>query len=145
MITGIAFPQPQDSELLHDVRFDGFRVAQDGKGLSALGGDSSQGKELQAFFLLANSTDPDLPAVLSAAITVVGTQLAKQLRLTEEMDPARPLLQYGMDSLAAVEFRNWIRATLSVELTTLDLVNAPSLIALCEKVISKMGISPRKE
>lgn len=142
MITGLAFPQPEDSQLLQDVRFDGFRVAKNGTGLSTPSSEQAgEGRELQAFFLLAQSADPSMPALLSAATTVVGAKLAEQLRKTEEIDPARPLSQYGMDSLAAVEFRNWMRASLGVELTTLDVVNATSLVALCGKPISKRGLS----
>jgi len=140
MITGLAFPQPADSELLHDVRFAGLHITQGGNKLAS-GGGTGKDKELQALFLLAQSNDPDRAVLLSAAVTVVGMQLTKQLRLPEAADPARQLLQYGMDSLAAVELRNWVRATLKVELTTLDVVNAASLIELCRKIIGKMALS----
>jgi aryl carrier-like protein len=56
------------------------------------------------------------------------------------MDPARPLSAYGMDSLAALELRNWLRGTVAVEFTTLEVMNAPSLVAICEKMIRKMGV-----
>ena len=62
----------------------------------------------------------------------MSAQFSKLLSLNSSMDPARPLSAYGMDSLAAVELRNWVRGTIGVELTTL---------ALCEKMIARMGVS----
>lgn len=143
MITGLAFPQPATSELLRDLRFGGlFTTTAKDVGGSGLGsGNAGKDTELQALFLVAQSSDPSPSAVLSAATAVLGKQLAKQLRLSQGIDPARQLMHYGMDSLAAVEFRNWVRTTLDVELTTLDVMNAPSILSLCDKVVKKMAIS----
>lgn len=141
MVTGLRIPQPDDSELFAEARFQGLRAAKGLKGrepaaVAGAGGDD----DLQALMLLTQATDPNKPAILSAAVGVVGTRLKKQLRLKEEVEPTRQLLQYGMDSLAAVDFRNWVRTTFKVELTTLDIVNATSMLRLCEKIIGKMGI-----
>ncbi|KAF9696901.1 hypothetical protein EKO04_005128 [Ascochyta lentis] len=140
MITGLAIPQPDDSELLTHARFRGLRAARgkDGPGLAAVAGAGGDA-DLQALFLLTQSADPSKAAILSATVAVIGNRLKKQLRLTEDVEPTRQLLQYGMDSLAAVDFRNWVRMMLKVELTTLDIVNASSVMRLCEKVIDKMG------
>jgi aryl carrier-like protein len=141
MITGLAIPQPDDSELLDHVRFCGLRAVRSKDGPNLAAGAGADGHaDVQALFLLTQAADPNKAAVLSAAVAVMGTRLKKQLRLTEEVQPTRQLLQYGMDSLAAVDFRNWVRMTLKVELTTLDIVNASSVVRLCEKVIGKMGI-----
>ena len=142
MITGLAFPQPADSELLHDVRFAGLVLTLAGTELAS-GGSTGKDRELQALFLLAQFNNPDHAVLLSAAIAVVGMQLTKQLRLPEAADPSRQLLQYGLDSLAAVELRNWVRAMLRIELTTLDVLNAASLTELCRKIIGKMAIASK--
>ena len=63
----------------------------------------------------------------------------KVLRLESDPEPGRPLMAYGLDSLSAVELRNWIRVKLGVELTTLDVTNVASLIALAEKVVRKLA------
>ncbi|GFF75198.1 lovastatin nonaketide synthase [Aspergillus udagawae] len=139
MITSLLVPQPEDSDLLSDIRFKGLRV------LGADGprsrGDQSKDREIQSLLFLAQSQGPDRAAVRAAAITVVGARLAKQLRLTDALDSARPLSYYGLDSLAAVELRNWVRMTLGIELTTLDVMNAASLGELCDKVIGKLGVA----
>ncbi|ORY71786.1 uncharacterized protein BCR38DRAFT_404827 [Pseudomassariella vexata] len=77
--------------------------------------------------------------LVSAAVTFMGAQLAKQLHLAEAIDSARQLMQYSMDSLAAIEFQKWVRTTLRGELTTVDVVNAASLVVLCERVTGKMA------
>jgi hypothetical protein len=54
------------------------------------------------------------------------------------MEPGKPLTSYGIDSLAAVELRNWMRMELGFELTTLEIVGAASLFALCERLLEKL-------
>ncbi|RYO78215.1 hypothetical protein DL763_009737 [Monosporascus cannonballus] len=139
MITSLLVPQPEDSDLLRDVRFRGLRIFAAGGPRSPAGADKDKG--IQVLLLLTQSQDPDRAAVRAAAITVVGARLAKQLRLTDALDPTRPLSYFGLDSLAAVELRNWSRLTLGVELTTLDVLNAASLVELCDKVVGKMGVA----
>ena len=138
MITSLVVPQPEDSDLLGDVRFRGLRVL--GPDGPRSRGDASKDKETQILLFLTHSQNPDIAAVRAAAITVVGARLAKQLRLTDALDSAPPLSYYGLDSLAAVELRNWVRMTLGVELTTLDVMNAVSLGEVCDKVVGKMGV-----
>ncbi|KAF4628883.1 hypothetical protein G7Y89_g9267 [Cudoniella acicularis] len=101
------------------------------------GGGRHNSKELRAFFLLHRSGD-DSAAVVAAAIEVVNAQFTKTLRLDQPMEAAKPLAVYGLDSLAAVEFRNWVRMELGAELTTLDITNASSLTSLCEKIVMKI-------
>lgn len=76
--------------------------------------------------------------ILDAMIGVLNRQFMAMLRLSEAMEPGKPLSSYGLDSLAAVEFRNWVRMELGAELTTLDITNAASLIALCEKIVARI-------
>lgn len=140
LITSIAVPQPDNSALLADARFAGLAF---GAGQSGAGGDGKDDKSraIQALFLLLQS-DADAVTVLRAAVEVVNAQFQVTLRLAEPMEPAKPLSSYGLDSLSAVEIRNWLRMELGVELTTLEISSTTSLMALCEKILSKM---PRKQ
>jgi acyl carrier protein len=54
------------------------------------------------------------------------------------MEPAKSLTVYGLDSLSAVEFRNWLRSELGADLSTLEITSASSLFALCEKIVKKV-------
>ena len=94
-------------------------------------------KEIQALFLMVKG-GVDHQTILDATISIVNRQFMTMLRLSEPMEPGKPLSSYGLDSLAAVEFRNWVRMELGAEHTTLDITNVASLIALCEKIVSRI-------
>ena len=135
LITSIAVPQQATSKLLVDARFGGLCF---GDQASANGHDGKDGsKEIQALFLMVKG-GVDHPTLLDATIGIVNRQFMTMLRLSEPMEPGKPLSSYGLDSLAAVEFRNWVRMELGAELTTLDITNVASLIALCEKIVSRI-------
>lgn len=134
MITSIAVPQQEDSRLLVDARFTGLCFGNsDGQVSESKNGS----KEIQAFLFMVKSQADSL-SILNACIETVNRQFMTTLRLSEPMEPAKSLSSYGLDSLGAVEFRNWVRMELGAELTTLEITNATSLIALCEKIVSKI-------
>jgi aryl carrier-like protein len=74
----------------------------------------------------------------NAAVPLLQAQITKLLRLETEVEPGRPLMAYGLDSLSVVELRGWVLQKLGGELSTLDITNASSLIALTEKLVSKL-------
>lgn len=141
MITSIAVPQQEDSRLLVDARFGGLCFGNNGGQVS----DSKDGsKEIQAFLLMMKSQTESL-TVLNACIEIVNRQFMTSLRLSDPMEPGKPLSSYGLDSLAAVEFRNWVRMDLGAELTTLEITNATSLTSLCEKIVSKITAAAERK
>ncbi|GME30251.1 polyketide synthase 2 [Neofusicoccum parvum] len=142
LITGLAVPLGADSALLSDARFTGLHIGDDVVDDSA-GSGSGKDKEIAAFRLLARSGD-DADAARDAAVAVVNRQFQKVLRLPEPAEPAKALSSYGLDSLAAVELRNWLRKELGADLTTLDITNAKSLLTLCEKVVAKVQAAARE-
>lgn len=48
----------------------------------------------------------------------------------DELRPEKPLEAYGLDSLVAVEIRNWISGELEAEVPLLELTGSSSLNAL---------------
>ena len=144
LITGIAVPLPEHSSLLRDARFAPLFIGND-DGISAVGKTSSASndasKATQALLLLLRSSGADPSAALAAAVELTGKQLARTLRLGKEeiVEPGRPLSSYGLDSLSAVELRNWMRAELGVELTLLEITNGGSLVALYERIVAKLA------
>ena len=134
LITGIQVPQRDDSPLLRDPRFSGLCF---GDSMLRGGEGAESSRDVQAFMLLVrNKVEPS--SLLPIAVDIVNKQFVKTLRLSEPMEPAKPLSGYGLDSLAAVEFRNWVWMELGTELTTLDITNAKSLLSLCEKIVGKV-------
>ncbi|KAI0194583.1 putative polyketide synthase [Astrocystis sublimbata] len=138
MVTGIRFPQPANSPLLMDARFGAlYRPAADTVlGNSAKKQESS--KDVQTILLMLESKGKT-PAALNATVNVLNTYLARSLRMSEALDATRALATYGIDSLAAVELRNWVRMHFGVQVSSLEIMTAQSLISLCDKVISRIG------
>ncbi|TVY51056.1 Fumagillin dodecapentaenoate synthase [Lachnellula cervina] len=140
IITGIPVPQPADSGLIQDARFAPLFT---NSGTANGGGDSksSASKDVQAVLLLLRSKTADADTQLAATVDIVNKCFVRILRLPEPMDSGRPISVYGIDSLAAVEVRNWLRGELGALVTTLDIVNATSLLELCKKIVAKVVAS----
>ncbi|KAJ5321622.1 hypothetical protein MYU51_013333 [Penicillium brevicompactum] len=137
LITGIGFPLPNDSDLIREARF-GYHFGQSAAGGSGGKDGANNGDRTIRAFLVMHKSGADESALVKLAMELMAAQFTKILRLETEMEPAKPLMAYGLDSLAAVELRNWVRSELEADLRTLDITNASSLIALCEKPISKL-------
>ncbi|KAI0854612.1 hypothetical protein F4860DRAFT_522968 [Xylaria cubensis] len=146
MITGINYPLPfDDPELLSDPRFAYLfnKYAAENSNEKLLQDVADYGDKtaqpIKLFHHLQKS-GADTASVTAACVEAVSLQIAKYLQLKTAVEASRPLIAYGMDSLSAVELRSWIRAKLGVELTTLDITSASTLLALCEKVIGKSNL-----
>ncbi|KAI1073750.1 hypothetical protein F5B20DRAFT_586947 [Whalleya microplaca] len=143
MVTGLTMPQPADSMLRLDARFsslfsrDAYDAQTGGDGTTSK--DSSQEvKELNLMLRSKTAKSANMPQLVDATVSVVGNYLSRAMRLSEPIEPERSLSNYGIDSLAAVEFRNWVRLELGAMLSVLDITTAPSLISLSERIISKV-------
>jgi len=134
LITGLVIPQQESSLLLKDTRFTPLSLP----ALSPTTNTStSTHSPSRAFFLLLAS-DAEHSTLLSAAVEIVSAQFTHTLRLSEPVEPGKPLASYGLDSLAAVEFRNWLRMEMQAVFTMLEIMGATSLYALCERLIEKV-------
>ncbi|KAI1747185.1 reducing type I polyketide synthase [Xylaria castorea] len=136
MITGLRVPQAKDSLLSHDARFAGL-FSQDHSVDDRQAGPQVP-KDLESIRAMIHSK-AGARLILETTTQVVGKYLLRILRVTDPLDFARPLSAYGIDSLAAVEVRNFLKVELSVELTTLEIINAASLISICERIIEEIS------
>ncbi len=91
---------------------------------------------------------PSMDAVRAAApaerSVLIGALLRDKLARVlgtepDRLDDQRPLLQLGIDSLMAVELRNWIEGELRVNVPIADLLRSPSLAALAEVLAERFG------
>ncbi|KAJ5082272.1 hypothetical protein N7532_011315 [Penicillium argentinense] len=62
------------------------------------------------------------------------------MRPLEDMDPSAPISVYGLDSLVAIEIRNWITRELEANMQILEILTSDSLPALAEHILRKSGI-----
>jgi NAD(P)-dependent dehydrogenase (short-subunit alcohol dehydrogenase family)/aryl carrier-like protein len=60
----------------------------------------------------------------------------------ERLDGERPLLELGLDSLMAVELRNWIEGEIQVNLPIVELMRSPSLSRLAELLADQLTVAP---
>lgn len=143
MVTGIQVPQLAESLLLRsDARFRFLFSANTGPNGSNKGGQQHEGsadRGIRAVLVMIKAK-AEAKAILDATVDVLSKYLSKSLRLAQEMNPSRPLSTYGIDSLAAIEFRNFVKSELGVELTTLEVVSASSLIAIANTIITRLSI-----
>lgn len=105
LVTGLAVPQKETSFLLTDARFGPlfFKNASD---IKAANSNKDGSKEIQAFSMMLRSGQADKAILLTSAVDIINKQFTTSLRLSKPMEPAKSLASYGIDSLAAVEFRN---------------------------------------
>lgn len=141
MITGIPVPLQSKSSLfrggiLQDDRFSHLFFT-DSEALSIERNESS--RDVRALLSLVKS-GAKKDAILANAIQVMNRQFMKSLGMSEPIEPSKPLSGYGIDSLVAVEFRNWVQLQLGVEVTTLEVINAKTLRALCERIIEEISV-----
>ncbi|KAI5926535.1 polyketide synthase [Camillea tinctor] len=77
---------------------------------------------------------------------VLDTLLLKLSRLLSvdlsNLDPARPLHAYGVDSLVAVEIRAWFLKELGVELSVFEMTNQPNIYQLAKTLTAKSKFLP---
>ncbi|KAK3903543.1 putative polyketide synthase protein [Staphylotrichum tortipilum] len=141
LVTGIGYPLPEDSDMKRDARFAYHFAAGGGGGVggSTDGAGGGGDQALRAFRMMRKS-GADVGLLAGMAQELLAAQFGRILRLETPMEPAKPLMAYGLDSLAAVELRNWVRSELGAELTVLDITNAVSLIALCGKLVAKLPV-----
>ncbi|EFQ35393.1 beta-ketoacyl synthase domain-containing protein [Colletotrichum graminicola] len=141
LVTGIAYPYPQDgSDTSLNPRFSHLCSSRgaDRKGASD-GGDGGDDIDQGVRNLLSlNKSGVDIATLTKACTDVICLQFARILRLGDAVEPGKSPMSYGLDSLSGVELRNWVRNKLDVTLSTLDIVNATSILALVEKIVAKM-------
>lgn len=142
LITGIGFPLPDDSDLIREARF-GYLFAKSAS--TDAGKKGNQGDETVRAFLMMHKSGADTTALTRMGVELLSAQFTKILRLETEMEPGKPLMAYGLDSLAAVELRNWVRMELGAELNIIDITNASSLLTLSEKLVSKLPQPEHKD
>jgi aryl carrier-like protein len=78
----------------------------------------------------------DRPGLLAALLR---DKMARLLGTSpDRLDGDRPLLQFGIDSLMAVELRNWLESELRVDLPIVALMRSPSISGLAELLAERI-------
>lgn len=126
---------PDDSVTKRDRRFGTLRMAPDhamsGK-ITASGGEAPTGaaKDSTAVLLAAVAAGRQVPVpeLTQLVVNAVADKLAVIFNVDPSViDPEVPLSQYGVDSLVAVDVRNWLASRLKARVSVSDITQAASL------------------
>jgi acyl carrier protein len=84
-----------------------------------------------ALFRQAKTVE-EMASVVAEAVT---HKLARGLSITpEEVDSSRPMHLYGVDSLVAVELRNWMNKEFAADVPVFELMSGKSIAAIGQLV-----------
>jgi acyl transferase domain-containing protein/ubiquinone/menaquinone biosynthesis C-methylase UbiE len=73
-------------------------------------------------------------------VGILRDQVARVLGASPaKLDLAKPLTELGLDSLMAVELRNWIEGDLRLSLPTVELMKGPSVLQLADLMLAQVA------
>ncbi|RDA90122.1 hypothetical protein CP533_2570 [Ophiocordyceps camponoti-saundersi (nom. inval.)] len=97
--------------------------------------DDNEAVATAATLFARASTKADRSAIVAAALRA---KLAHALDVSvDDVDPRRSLADYGVDSLMAVELRNWFRRDFGAQLSVFDIMGRASIGRVCEVIVEK--------
>lgn len=142
-ITGLSLCDSLDHFWARDAKFSTLyeraaKTARDGgsgPGISTgAGRDGSSSAPLNVQLARA----PSREAALALCYEALAAKLAQVLVLSvEDMNPAITVASLGLDSLVAIEIRNWIAREANANVQVLELLSSGSLMALAEIIYTK--------
>lgn len=127
-------PQP---EYFKDPRFGPLAVTSI---LSTAGGASAgEGSGASLASRLSDASNSKDPRAVADVITdALVNKVAEILRIPpSEVDPSRPMYHYGVDSLVALEVRNWITREMKANMALLEILAAIPIEAFALKIAQK--------
>jgi hypothetical protein len=136
----------------HDPRMSQYRnltAAGNDAGMSSGGGQAAADDGGLKSFLSAVESDPQLlqqedqvPKLAGHIQTTLGGFM---IRPAEELDIHGAMSALGVDSLVAIELRNWFRRSMALDVSVLEIVQADSLAGLAtvalERMMDKLGVT----
>lgn len=134
-ITGLEVTSPSDNFWIHDAKFSILRAAAESHKSSSAGGN--QDMSLRFAFNSATCAEEAVEQCYQRLIV----KLADVLALSpEDMDHSTRMSSLGLDSLVAIEIRNWIAREAEANVQVLELLSSESLIKLAELIVAKSKI-----
>jgi NADPH:quinone reductase-like Zn-dependent oxidoreductase/NADP-dependent 3-hydroxy acid dehydrogenase YdfG len=114
-----------------DRRFAHMQVIGVDDSLSINAGESEDSSSIEEQLAATSSREQATTTILK----VLRAQVAKALRCpADNIDAAKMLHTYGMDSLMAVDMRSWVQTKLKAEISLFDVMGGSSIGMLAEKI-----------
>jgi acyl carrier protein len=95
---------------------------------------TSKSVSLRSQLALASTNDAAQGLILTALLKKLSKSLMMEVA---DLDAARPLSTYGIDSLVAVELKGWVQREIEVKLSVFDIIQATSINALVDKIADR--------
>jgi aryl carrier-like protein len=132
-ITGLALDSLNNNFWIQDAKFSVLYQAAKGQPGSSSQRDGPS-VPLQVTLQAASSKENALLVCYEA----LAAKLAQVLVISlEDMDPSITVASLGLDSLVAIEIRNWIAREANANVQVLELLSSGTLMALAEIILSK--------
>ncbi|KAM7203160.1 putative polyketide synthase protein [Naviculisporaceae sp. PSN 640] len=130
-----------------DVRFTGLKQkASDTNSGNNQGAGKMSALDLANQIRSADSWDQAVDSVCDAIVNKLSVMFALP---EEEMDKSQSMAHYGIDSLVAVELRNWLSSAAQTEVSIFDIMQSKSLVGLAGAACVKSrlvdaGLKPKE-
>lgn len=98
-------------------------------GGAVTGAGDREGVDFAALFRQAETLEGRTDVVIQALATKLGRALSMN---PDDIDSTKPLFEYGVDSLVAVEIRNWISKDFAADIAVFDIMGGSTIEALGE-------------
>ena len=118
-----------DSPFLSDVRFSSLKreAAASSSSESTKQGGALSPQELSNRLAGADSWDQAVSCLCAAIVRKISVMFSLP---EDEVDPSTSMSRYGVDSLVAVELRNWLSSASQSEVSIPDIMDSKSLVSL---------------
>ncbi|KAJ5497006.1 Acyl transferase/acyl hydrolase/lysophospholipase [Penicillium fimorum] len=140
-ITGLRLDSLENNFWVQDAKFSVlYETAK-----STLGSSSQRdGPSVPLHVTLSAASSKE--EALKVCYEALAAKLAQVLVLSvEDMDPSITVASLGLDSLVAIEIRNWIAREANANVQVLELLSSGSLMALAEIILNKSQAYTRPE
>jgi acyl carrier protein len=114
--------------------FSGFRRA---AGVTRTSEDKD-GVDFVSLFKAAENEDAKADVVVRAMTVKLGRALSMP---PDDVDAAKPLFEYGVDSLVAVELRNWIGKEFLADVAVFDIMGGSTIVAIGALVAKRAAVA----
>ncbi|KAJ5088244.1 type I iterative polyketide synthase [Penicillium angulare] len=133
-ITGLSLSTTLDHFWSQDAKFSGlYEIA---KAKLGAGGNAASGPSVPLNVQLHSAESKEV--ALQICYQALAAKLAQVLQISlEDMDPSVTVSSLGLDSLVAIEIRNWIAREANANVQVLELLSSGSLMALAEIILNK--------
>lgn len=101
--------------------------------------DSSLSQSIDASTLFKQAIEPDEKAEI--VIKALGVKLARAMSISpDDIEPSKRLSHYGVDSLMAVELRNWMNKDFGANVAVFDIMGGTTISAIADLVVERSNI-----